>query len=110
MPLTDDELEMLLLQGESDRIERKRNANDMDRIREAVCAFANDLPDHRAPGVVYVGVEDDGTCSNLAIEDDLLQRLGQIRDDGAITPFPALEVRRATVGKCGMVVVVAYPS
>lgn len=110
MPLTNDELEALLLQGESDRTERKRNTDEMDRIREAVCAFANDLPDHRAPGVVYVGVEDDGTCSNLTVNDDLLKRLGQIRDDGAITPFPTMEVRRATVGKCAMAVVVAYPS
>src|SRR5260370_26420079 len=44
------------------------------------------------------------------MDDELLKRLGQIRDDGAITPFPALEVRRATIRKCEMAVVVAYPS
>jgi len=75
-----------------------------------VCAFANDLPNHRAPGVLYVGVEDNGTCSNLTINDDLLQLLGKIRDDGAITPFPTMEVRRATIGRCTMAVVIAYPS
>jgi ATP-dependent DNA helicase RecG len=112
MPVADAELEALLLQGESDRTERKRNAADaaLDKIREAVCAFANDLPDHRAPGVVYVGLEDDGSCSNLTINDALLQRLSQIRDDGAITPFPAMEVRHATIGKCTMAVVITYPS
>jgi ATP-dependent DNA helicase RecG len=43
--LTDDDLATLLRSGESDRAERKRNAADLDRIREAICAFANDLPD-----------------------------------------------------------------
>jgi ATP-dependent DNA helicase RecG len=110
MPLTHDELHALLVHGESDRTERKRNAADTDKIREAVCAFANDLPNHRAPGVVYVGVEDDGTCSNLTIDDTLLQLLSKIRDDGAITPFPTMEVRRADIGKCTMAVVITYPS
>src|SRR6516225_5047969 len=88
MPLTDDELEALLLQCESDRTERKRNASDMDRIREAVCAFANDLPDHRAPGVVYVGVEDVGTCSNLAIDDDLLRASAKFGMTARLRLFP----------------------
>jgi hypothetical protein len=41
--LADGELEALLRLGESDRTERKRNIADIDRIREAICAFANDL-------------------------------------------------------------------
>ncbi|MGA2128947.1 MAG: ATP-binding protein [Xanthobacteraceae bacterium] len=110
MSLTDAELETLLLQGEADRTERKRNSADFDRIREAVCAFANDLPDHRQPGVVYVGVEDDGTCSNLAINDELLQSLGQIRDDGALTPFPTMEARRVTILNCMIAVIIVHPS
>src|SRR5262245_11190924 len=110
MSLIDAELETLLLQGEADRTERKRNSADMDRIREAICAFANDLPDHRSPGVIYVGIEDDGACSNLLINDELLKGLGQIRDDGAITPFPTMEVRRAAVVNCTVAVVIVYPS
>ena len=87
--LTDRELEDLLRSGESDSVERKRNASDLDRIREAVCGFANDLPDHRRPGVVFVGIEDDGSCADIAIDDVLPRQLGQIRDDGGITPFPS---------------------
>lgn len=107
---SDQELETILQAGEADRSERKRNADDLDRIREAVCAFANDLPDHRQPGVVFVGIEDDGSNSNLAIDDKLLQRLGQIKDDGTITPFPTIEVRRATLNGSMAAVVVAEPS
>jgi ATP-dependent DNA helicase RecG len=108
--LTDDDLETLLLTGESDRAERKRSASDLDRIREAVCAFANDLPDRREPGVVFVGIEDDGSCARLAITDELLKTLGQIRDDGNLTPFPTMEVRRAQVARCSVAVVIVQPS
>ena len=107
---SDQELETILQAGEADRSERKRNADDLDRIREAGCAFANDLPDHRQPGVVFVGIEDDGSNSNLAIDDKLLQRLGQIKDDGTITPFPTIEVRRVTLNGSMAAVVVAEPS
>ncbi|MBI1779587.1 MAG: putative DNA binding domain-containing protein [Proteobacteria bacterium] len=108
--LSDGELETLLHGGESDRNERKRNAADLDKIREAVCAFSNDLPDRRQPGVVFVGVEDDGTCSNLTIDDDLLRLLGNVRDDGALTPFPVMEVRQATIRGCSLAVIIVQPT
>jgi ATP-dependent DNA helicase RecG len=85
--LHDQELAALLRSGESDGVERKRNAAELDRIREAVCAFANDLPDRRQAGVLFVGVEDDGSCAGLAISDELLRTLAQLRDDGGLTPF-----------------------
>jgi len=110
MSLTDSELEALLFQGETDRFERKRNAADLDRIREAVCAFANDLPNYRRPGVIFVGIEDDGACSNLPITDELLLGLAQIRDDGAITPFPPMEVRSASIRNCLVAVAIVHPS
>ena len=78
-PLSDDEIERILLQGESERSERKRNAVDLDRIREAVCAFANDLPNRGLAGVVFVGIEDNGECANTTVDDELLQRLSQMR-------------------------------
>jgi ATP-dependent DNA helicase RecG len=74
--MDDAELEHLLTAAESDRVERKRSEADKDRISEAICAFANDLPEHRKPGVVFVGTEDDGTCANLGITDELLLGLG----------------------------------
>ena len=41
--MTDDELLQLLTAGESDRVERKASLADGDKIRQAICAFANDL-------------------------------------------------------------------
>ncbi len=108
--LTDRELEALFRDGESDRVEFKRNATNLDRIRQAVCAFANDLANNRAPGVVFVGAEDDGRCVDLDIGDDLLRRLAQIRDDGSLTAFPGMEVRKVVLSGCNMVVIVVQPS
>jgi len=75
--LNDEELKRLLSSEETDRIERKeRLAGDApSKIREAICAFANDLPGHRAPGVVIVGMADDGKSAGTPITDELLRWL-----------------------------------
>ena len=48
---------------ESDRVERKASLADRDKIRQAICAFANDLPGHDAPGYLFIGATDDGKPS-----------------------------------------------
>jgi ATP-dependent DNA helicase RecG len=92
--MTDAELESLLADIESDRSERKESVSDGDRIREAICAFANDMPNHNAPGVLFIGVRDDGACANLPITDVLLQSLAGMRSDGNIVPFPTMSVQK----------------
>ena len=37
-----------------------------------ICALANDMPDHRRSGVIFIGQNDDLSCANLAVTDDLL--------------------------------------
>ena len=59
---------------ESDRVKRNESV-DKDRIRQAVCAFANDLPDHRQPGFVFVGADDLGHPVGLDVSDELLRNL-----------------------------------
>ncbi len=109
--LTDDELETLLADGESDRVEFKEGINhNLDRIRQAICAFANDLPDHRMPGVVFVGVRDDGSCAELTVDDALLKRLAGLRDEGKILPLPTMAVRKWTRAGCEIAVIVVEPS
>ncbi|MBN2209267.1 MAG: hypothetical protein JW759_08225 [Candidatus Coatesbacteria bacterium] len=44
--LTTDELNALLKDIESDRVEGTTSTDDTDKFSEAVCAFANDLPNH----------------------------------------------------------------
>lgn len=91
--LTDHELQTLMTDLESDRVERKASLSDKNEIRRAICAFANDLPDYRSAGVVLVGVNDNGTCANLPIRDELLRTLADMRSDGNILPFPMMAVQ-----------------
>lgn len=96
MRLSDGELEALLRDLESDRVERKESfrGEAPTKVREAVCAFANDLPGHGAAGVVFIGISDDGTSAGLAITDDLLLNLADIRSDGNILPLPTMSVEK----------------
>lgn len=64
MVLTDYELEQLLTDLETDRVERKESAADGAKIREAICAFANDMPGHALPGVVFIGVKMEAPSNN----------------------------------------------
>ncbi len=62
---TNAELEQMMTDLESDLVERKESwrGNAPETVREAVCAFANDLPNHGRPGVVFIGVRTVRTAS-----------------------------------------------
>lgn len=110
MPMTDTELEGALRDIESDRIERKQSFADADKVRQAVCALANDLPAHGQPGVVFIGATDDGRPSGLPITDDLLRQLADIKTDGNILPPPTLTVERRVLQGAPMAVVAVWPA
>jgi ATP-dependent DNA helicase RecG len=92
--LTQAEIMSLLADIESDRIERTESTKDTDKFCQAICAFANDLPNHRQPGYLLVGVKDNGALSGLKVSDKLLQNLGAIRSDGNVLPQPVLSVNK----------------
>jgi len=109
--LTNDEIAALFHEMETDRAERKRNFQGAaDRIRQAICAYANDLPNHRLPGLVFIGQEDNGDCSGINIDDELLQTLGGLRSDGRILPFPVMSVTRREIDGCTVAVLEVSPS
>jgi ATP-dependent DNA helicase RecG len=83
---------------------------DGSKIKEAICAFANDYPRHGRPGVVFVGQHDDLRCADLPIDARLLETLGGWRSDGNILPFPSMAVRRVTIDGCTVAAVVVEPS
>ena len=93
----DAELEALMSDLESDLVERKESAADGRKIRRNVCAFANDLPGNGRPGVVLVGVRDDGSGASLPIDDALLTGLANIRVEGAISPLPSQETHDSPI-------------
>lgn len=97
--LTDEQLMQIIAGGESDRVEFKESLTGEAprRIREAVCAFANDLPDHCQPGYVLVGVNDRGEAAGAEVTDDMIRRLADIKTDGNILPPPSMTVEKRTL-------------
>ncbi len=112
MRLSDEELEALLADLESDRAERKEsfNGDAPEKVRQAVCAFANDLPGHARQGVAFIGARDDGTPTNLQITDDLLLSLASIRSDGNIQPIPSMSVEKRLLRGAEMAVITVLPA
>lgn len=79
---------------ERDDVEWKRDGEDRDVLRKAVCALANDLPD-RGVGHLLVGVRKDGTPSGLTVDDALLLQVTNIRDEARVLPRPVMAVEKA---------------
>lgn len=112
MTYTDTELEALLNDLESDLAERKESwrGDAPEKGREAVCDFANDLPDHKKPGVLFVGAKNDGSPSNLPITDALLLTLADIKTDGNTLPPPTLTVEKRILKNRDMAVITVLPA
>ena len=109
---TDEELLRIIKTGESDAIEFKESLSGStpERIREAICAFANDLRDSGKAGVVIVGVKDDTTIGTTPITDELLRRLADMKTDGNIVPPPSLMVEKRVLQGKEIAVVTVQPS
>lgn len=110
--LSDQELEALLNDIESDLVERKQSfkGDTPKKARQAVCAFANDLPNYNKPGILLIGAKDDGTPSNEPITDELLRNLSDMKTDGNILPLPVLSVEKRKLKGAEMAVITIAPS
>lgn len=106
----DDELAALLSDIESDRSERTRSLTKTDKFGEAICAFANDLPNSGKPGYLFVGATESGRATGDPITDQLLQALAAIRADGNLLPAPTVNVAKRTLGGGDIAVVEVLPS
>ena len=108
----EQELETILRDIESDLAERKESfmGDTPTKSREAVCAFANDLPSHGKPGILFIGANDDGSPAGLKVTDELLRQLADIKTDGNIVPPPTLTVARHRLGGADMAIVTVWPS
>ena len=108
--LTQQRLLDLLADLEADNIERTVSATKTDKFAEAICAFANDLPNHRLPGYLLIGARDDGSCCGLQVTDELLKTLAAIRSDGNVLPQPVLTVQKYALPGGELAVVEVQPS
>ena len=109
---SDVELQAMMTDVESDLVERKETFDgDAPRtVREAICAFAKRSAGRRRPGVVFVGVRDDGTPTGLEINDALLLKLAHCKTDGNILPPPSMTVGRHVLGGKDVAVVTVAPA
>ena len=110
--LTDNELDALLNDLESDRAERKESwgGDAPEKGPQAICAFANDLPNHRKPGVLFVGVDDKGTPTSIAVTDQLLLTLADLKSNGNILPPPTMTVEKRVLKGAEIVVLTVWPA
>jgi ATP-dependent DNA helicase RecG len=108
--LTPDQLRTRVRNLEADNVEVTRSTRDTDKFGEAICAFANDLPNRRDVGILVIGINDDGSCAGIDVTDELLKNLSSIRSDGNLHPFPTMSVRKDEIDKCPVAVVEVEPS
>ena len=109
---SDAELESMLADLESDHTERKESlkGDSPTTVREAITAFANDLPDHRRAGVVFIGARDDGSPASLIVTDELLRQIADMKGDGNIVPPPTLSIAKRRLSSADMAIVVVEPA
>ena len=108
--ITKDEIQSLLHSTETYRIERTVSTGNMDKFCEAICAFANDLPDSRKKGYLLIGAYDDGRLSGLKVDDGLLKKIAAIRSDGNILPLPVMTVDKIEFPEGDLLVAEVSPS
>ncbi len=85
--ISKEELVRIKDDRENDRIEKTISISKDEKFGEAICAFSNDLSDHREPGYLLIGVNDDGTLAGLKITEQNSQTLLGFRNDGRIAPL-----------------------
>lgn len=109
--LSKEELLKMLGEVESDRVERTVSTSNTDKFSEAICAFANDFPNHKLPGYLIIGADDkSGAIKGVTITDQLLQNLTAIRNNGQVLPQPALTVQKYIFEEGELAVVEVFPS
>ena len=105
-----DEIRRLISDIESDRVERTISTTNTDKFGQAICAFANDLPNHGQSGYLFLGVDDDCKVKGINVTDELLKNVAAIRTDGNIQPQPSMSVEKISMEEGDIIVVKVEPS
>lgn len=89
--ITEEKVLALLGDMESDLIERTISIKE-NKLGPAVCALSNDFPNHKKPGYVLLGVNDDGKLAGMTWSDHELQAIGNVKTNGNVLPQPSMVV------------------
>jgi ATP-dependent DNA helicase RecG len=90
--MTPQELQTLIASTETDRVEKTRSTQDVDKFREAICSFSNDMAGKGLPGYLLIGVDEKDPAYRLQVTDALLQQFASYRSDGQVMPLPVMNV------------------
>ncbi|MCC6447865.1 MAG: putative DNA binding domain-containing protein [Chitinophagaceae bacterium] len=103
--ITQEILDQLLLDMESDLIERTISIRE-NKLGPAVCALSNDFPNHKKPGYILLGVKDDGKLAGMKWSDEELQAIVNVKTNGNVLPQPSMVVSQIFKYQDGEVVVI----
>ena len=104
------DIQALLSDLESFRVERTASTSKTDKLCEAICAFANDMPGTGKPGYLFVGVDRNGKPTGIDVDERLLEDLAGLRDNGNILPIPSMNVFKESVDGKAFAVIEVHPS
>ena len=109
---SDQQFRKLIAGGRSANVEFETSLGDgaTECVEADVCAFANDLPGTGRPGIVIVGLADDGSPVGSRITDRVLRDLRSIRTDGNIVPPPTLHIEKRSYRNGEIALVIVQPS
>jgi len=97
--MSPDELEVALRE-ETERVEWKESERDSGKVCKAVCALANDLGNTRRPGILVLGLANDGRPVGVATRgatmDQIVTGLVSSLSSGRIVPVPSINVEWTT--------------
>ena len=82
--MTEAELRELLTAFESEHVERTRSFENVDKMGQAICAFANDFSGNGEVGYLLLGVDDDGEIAGRRIDDERWTAIGGLKTDGCL--------------------------
>ena len=100
----------ILEENETDRIETTVSSTDTEKFSEVICAFSNDFPNHKAPGYLILGVNDNQKILGADVSDELLRKLGELRDSGRIQPLPAITIEKVATSQGDVAVLTTQPA
>jgi ATP-dependent DNA helicase RecG len=103
--ITVEKAKELIANIESDWIERTISIRE-DKLGPAICAYSNDFPNHKHPGYILLGVNDNGKLAGMTWTDEQLQTIGNIKTNGKVLPQPSLVVSSVFKFPDGEVVII----
>jgi len=104
------DLEHILSETGSYRIERTTSTDNTDKFCQAICAFSNDLPGSGVNGYLIIGVYNNGKLAGLKVDERLLLQITDIRTDGNILPQPVMTVEKFSFEDGDILVTEVQPS